>query len=302
MPGEVVKAKEYFEKAIVLEPDSAIYNTALASVYTFLGAVGYLNSSEAYTKAREYAKRALELDDTLAESHLTIAMVKMFFEWDWKGAEDSFKKTLEINPGSSDGHQYYSMFLQMMRRDDEAVVQAKIAVELNPLSPLTNSLLGDAYRNSGRYAEAIEIYSKILQADPNYRNSVYGLGWSYWELGETENAETTFMKAQNMTGADDKGITQLGYIYAKSGKVEKANECLRKLIEREKREKNTGLSVDLAIVYTGLGDYDKAFEHLEKAYEDKHGGLLFIRSVHWDELNDDPRMASLLNRMNLSDE
>ena len=79
-------------------------------------------------------------------------------------------------------------------------------------------------------------------------------------------------------------------------------QCLQKLIEREKREKNTGLSVDLAIVYTGLGQIDKAFEQLEQAFEDKHGGLLFIRSIHWEELNDDPRMTSLLKRMNLHDE
>lgn len=301
-PTEVFKAKKYYEKAIALEPNSAEYNTAMASVYTFLGAVGYMNSNEAYTKAKDFGTKALKLDDSFAESHLAIAMVKMFFEWDWKGAEESFKKTIDINPGSSDAHQYYSMFLQIMRRDNEAVIQAKIAAELNPLSPLTNSILGDAYRNSGRFAEAIDIYSKISQADPQYRTSVYGLGWSYWELGETENAEKTFMKAQNMTSADDKGITQLGYIYAKTGRIEKANECLRKLLEREKREKDTSLSVDHAIIYSGLGEFDKAFEYLEKAFREKQGGLLFIRSIHWKELNVDPRMTSLLKRMNLFEE
>jgi tetratricopeptide (TPR) repeat protein len=226
-------------------------------------------------------------------------MVKMFFEWDWKGAEESFKRTLELNPGSSEGHQYYSMFLQIMRREDEAIIHAKIAVELNPLSPLTNSMLGDAYRNAGRFAEAIDVYTKILQADPQYRHVLYALGWAQWELGEKEIAEKTFLKAQNLTRSDDKGITQLGYIYAKSGREDKARDCLQKIIEREQREKDTNLKVDLAIIYTGLGELDKVFECLEEAFKQKHGGLLFIRSLHWKELDKDPRLNDLLKRMNL---
>jgi len=300
-PNEVFKAKEYFAKALELEPDNSEYNTAMASVYTYLAAVGYLKSEDSYPKAQEYAMRAMELDDSNADSHLTIAMVKMFFEWDWKGSEEAFKKALELNPGSSDSHQYYSMFLQMMRRDDEAVIQAKIATELNPLSPLTVSMLGDAYRNSGRFAEAIEVYGKILQADPQYRHAIYALGWSQWELGEIETAEKTFRTAQSMTGQDDKGITQLGYIYARTGREKEANDCIKKLIERGKKEKDSSLHVDLAIIYSGLGEFDMAFEYLEKAFEQKHGGLLFICSIHWKKLRNDPRYHDLLKRMNLSE-
>jgi tetratricopeptide (TPR) repeat protein len=243
--------------------------------------------------------RAMELDDKNADSHLTIAMVKMFFEWDWEGSEAAFKKALELNPGSSDSHQYYSMFLQIMRRDDEAIIQAKIAAELNPLSPVTVSILGDAYRNSGRHAEAIEVYSQILQADPQYRHAMYALGWAQWELGEIETAEKTFLKAQIMTGSDDKGITQLGYIYAKTGREDKAREYLQKILNREKREKDTNLKVDLAIIYAGLHEFDKAFECLEEAFRQRHGGLLFIRSIHWKELSQDPRMDDLQKRMKI---
>ncbi len=301
-PHEVFKAKSFFERAIELEPNISEYNTAMSSVYTFLAAVGYLRSEVAYPKAMKYAERALELDDSNADSHLSIGMVKMFFNWDWKGAEEAFKKTLELNPGSSDGHQYYSMFLQIMRRDDEAIIQGKIAVELNPLSPLTNSMLGDAYRNAGRFAEAIEVYTKILQADPQYRHVLYAMGWAQWELGETEIAEKTFLKAQSLTKSDDKGLTQLGYIYAKTGREDKARDCLNKIIDRSKREKDTNLEVDLAIIYTGLGEFDHAFECLEKAFKEKHGGLLFIRSIHWKEIEKDPRMDDLLKRMKIKQE
>jgi tetratricopeptide (TPR) repeat protein len=151
-----------------------------------------------------------------------------------------------------------------------------------------------------RYDEAILQYKNAIELDPTFRGSLYGIGFVHLSKGEYKTAIEYLQKAQSFTGDSLKGITPLGYAYALSGEISKAKEYLNKILEREKRDNNEDLEMDLAIVYAGLKDYDKTFYYLGKAYEKRDGGMVFL-NVHpeWTKLRPDPRFQSLIKRVGL---
>jgi tetratricopeptide (TPR) repeat protein len=298
-PDSAKKAMDYYRRAHELEPEYPLPYSGLSRVFAFLGATGYMLPKIAYPKAKEYAIKALEKDDQISESHLCLAMVKLLFEWDWPGAEASFKKAINLSPGSAETYQYYRLYLNILGKDKQALEAAEKAYELDPLSLLINNSLADAYFMIGQFDEAIEQYKKTLDLDANFRTALYGLGWAYWANGDAKKSLQIFKQAQKETGHALKGITQLGYVYAKLGHVDKAKECLNKMKQRQEKEKDISLDMDFAVLYSGLNDYDKVFYHLEKAYEQRFGGLIFITGRHWAELKGDPRYRKLLQKMGL---
>jgi TolB-like protein/Tfp pilus assembly protein PilF len=298
-PDSVKQSIEFFQKASELEPEFPLAYSGLSRAYSFLGATGFLPSKSSYPKAKEYAMKALEIDDQLSDSHLTLAMVKFLFDWDWQGAEQCFKKAIELNPGSAETYQYYRMYLNVMGREEEAIAAAEKAVKLDPLSVNVLDSLADAYFHAGQYDRAIAQYQKILELDPDFRTALYSLGWAYWQKGETQRALETFKEAQHQTGHALKGLTQLGYAYAKMGMKKEALDCLAKLKQRKKIEKNVSFHMDFAVLYSGLNEFDKVFYHLDRAYEEHFGGLIFITGRHWQEIKSDKRYHELLKKMGL---
>jgi TolB-like protein/Tfp pilus assembly protein PilF len=295
----VKKAEFFYHKSLEKERDFPLPYTGISACYSFFGAIGYLPSKEAYPKAKQYAHKALDLDKNLSESHLALAMVQFFFDWDWSGAENSFKRALDLNPGSANSHHYYSMYLMVMHRYDEALEEIKIAISLDPLALPINAALGDALVYSGNITEGIEQYEKTLELDPKFRTAIYHLGWALWQAGQKEKAIQTFKQAHDLVDHALKGITQLGYVYAQTGRIDKANECLEKLKRRQKVEKDVSLDLDFAVIYTGLEKYDMVFEHLERAFEERVGGLVFITNPHWKHLEKDQRFQKFLSKMGL---
>lgn len=298
-PPDTYKALELFRKASKIDPSYPLPYSWIAGCYSFLGAIGFLPPQEAYPKAKEYAIKSLELDNNLPEAHLSVGIVNLFFEWDWEGVKDSLQKAIELNPSLASAHQFYAMYLKLMDKIEGAVREAEQAHFLDPLSAPISDCLGDIYFHAGRFDLAIEQYKKTLELDQNFRKSYFGLGWTYWEKGELERSLEIFKKVQNIPGKDFWGTSLTGCAYAMLGNEEKALECLKELEEKERTEKGISLDIDFAIIYTGLKNFDKVFFHLEKAYNERQGGMIFIKNRPWKAIQKDPRFKVLMDKMGL---
>ncbi len=237
-PGSANTAISYFHKAIKKQPDFALPYSGLASCYCFLGAVAFIPSDKAYPEAKKYYLKALELNPSLPEAHLSKAMTNYFYDWDWAGADESFKKAFLLNPGSADAHRYYAMFLMTIGKPQEALKYAQQAVVLDPLSLPANHILANAYVNMLQFDKAIDQYHKVLELNPAFWTSIYGLGWTYIQMGENDKATRTFEEMYKHHGQDLGGTTQLTYVYAKTGKTEQAMRYLAQMKEREKKQQS----------------------------------------------------------------
>jgi tetratricopeptide (TPR) repeat protein len=293
------KALEYYRRAIDLEPQFALAYSAISACYVFLAAIGYISSKSAYTLAKEYATKSLELDSQLSESHLSLAMVKFFLDWDWIEAEKYFNKSIELNPGSAVAYHNYSLFLSAMGRFSENIEVAEKACQLDPLSLVNNNGLGNAYFYAGRFDEAIQQLDRTLELDPNFVIAINSLGWIYLKKGNIQKAIQLFKKAQKQTGLGIKKITPLAYAYAKTGKIEESKRLLAKMVQKRRKEKEVELNLDLALIYLGLEDYNQVFYHLEEAFEHHYGELVFLRLPQWKELTSDARYDDLIHRIGL---
>lgn len=297
-PSDVRKSLEYLEQAIQLDENFAKAYSALSGCYVYLGAFGQMPSAAAYPKAKEFAQKALQLDDSLPESHLSIAMVE-FFNWNWDAAYKSFIKTLELNPNSAEAHQYFAYYMLAIGNIKKAVAESEKALEIDPLSIPINASLGETYAHCGLFDQAKAQFLKTLELDNTFRAALNGLGWTHYFLGEHDEAIERLKQSQDLLGDPLKSNAALGYIYAKLGMKTEFEQCFAKLEERTKNEKDVSFLFDYAIINMGLKNYDKAFEYLERAYDEKIGGLIFIRGRYWKEIHDDPRFKELIIKMNL---
>ena len=299
-PEHTLRAKTFFEKAIEIQPDFALPYAGISSCFTFLGSLNMMRSDSAFIPAREFALKSLEIDPFHPMPHLALAMVEYFYDWNWSGAEKSFKKALELSPGAAYGHHYYSMYLMTMRRNEQALDEALHACKLDPLSlPVSHNLAG-AYIQLGQFDKAIEQLEKILEVDQNFILSTISLGWAYLELGKENKAMEFFLKAGKQMGNSPKAQTFAAYIYGKTGKQSKAEEILERMKESANIDQNIMIDQDMAIVYAGLGDYESAFKHLNKALESKLASMVFITHTQWRALHSDPRFKKILRAMGLS--
>lgn len=300
MPDDIKKAVSFFEEANKIDPEYVLPYVGLSNCYLVLGALGIVSTHISYPKAKEYALLALEKDDNLSESHLSIALTQLFYDWNWKAAEKSFLKALEIQNNSADAHHTFSIYLISQVRFNEALFHAEESVKLDPLSLPINEWLANVFWYMRRYDEAIEQHKKTLELDPYFRGSMYGLGFCYLAKGEIDKAIEFMENAQRLSGDPLKGLAPLGYAYAVSGQTEKANDCISKLYKRKERDIQQDLDVDLAIIYTGLQDYDKTFYYLQKAFEQRSGSMIFMNaSPEWGKLKSDQRFTELLEKIGL---
>jgi len=296
-PSEIKQAVEHFKTAIQLDPEFPLSYASLSACYAYLGATGYLKSQIAYPKAKTYAEKAIGLDDNIAESHNSMAMVYLFYEWKWNDAEKEFHKSLELNPSAAETYYAYHVYLAAMDRKKEMLKAIEKAQLLDPLSPLINNSVAQVYMALGRLEESAEQFKKILEQDPSFRAALNGLGWVEIRKGNYQKALEIFEESQRRAKNVLKGTTPLGFIYGLMGEKEKAEDCLNKLFLRQEQEPETSLNIDIAVVYAGIGDIDKVFEYLNKAYEERSGGILFIRNPNWDVIHNDPRYHDLVKKM-----
>ncbi|MCA1639595.1 MAG: hypothetical protein LC768_14900, partial [Acidobacteria bacterium] len=289
------KSVEYYEQAIAVDPNYAIAYAKLSVAYTLLAANGILNPKEFIPKAEAAARKALELNENLADAHLAMAMLNQA-AWDWAAAEAAFKRAIELNSNLADVRLRYSTYLGVIGRHDEAIIEAKRARELDPLSLRTSLSVADAFLFARRFDEAIAESKKILELDKNYIPAYSTLGYSYAAKGMYGEAIATYQEIMRRSGDSTSLQIYLGAAYARSGEREKALEILKQL-ETGKESSESG---ELPVLYVALGEREKAFASFEKAYAARDLQLQFLKvESNFDSLRDDPRFQDLLRRVGL---
>ena len=249
-------------------------------------------------KAKEAAKRALEIDDTLPEAHSSLATVNWWYDWDWLAAERELRRAIELNPNYASGHEQYGRYLVSMGRFDEGIEENKRGVQLDPLSLRANANLGQSLYFSRRYAQAIEQLRKAIDMDPNFWVAHSDLGLAYEQKGQFPEAIAELQKAVLLEGAIPAPTALLGRAYAVSGKRAEAQKVLDELKERSKRSYVPPYNI--AIIYTGLGEKDQALAWLEKAYAERSFYLTLLKvDPDLDSLRSDPRFQDLARRVGL---
>jgi len=295
---EFYKAMSYSEQALAKDPKFALAYVLQAGCYELLCLNGYLAPRDSYPKAKEALIKALDLDDGLGEAHASLGYLKLVADWDLAGAEKEFKRALTLSPSSVDVYILDSMYLAEMRRFDEAIAGYKRAVELDPTGPQTYAYLGWGYYWAGRFDEAITQTKKALEIDPTNLNAQFTLimiDALKGMFGEAVAQADKLLSA--LPSLDDAQIlSNFAWIYAVSGGQEKARTFLKRMLDlRAKRYVDAYM---IGGVYAGLGEKDKAFEWLNKAFEEHAGQMVVIKVDHWiDNLRSDPRYKDLLKKM-----
>ncbi len=304
-PEDRNKAIKIYEEAIEKEPNFALPYSGLANCYSILGSTDQMDSKIAYPKAKKAALKALELDNNLMEAYLSLATVKLYYDWDDVAANELIQKALELNPGTAAAHQNYALYLlitgNLTGKLKEAVKESEMAVQLDPLSMPNNLFLATVYFLNQQHDNALQQYDKILELDPRFRAAIEGKGWVYSIKGEWKKAIKYFKEYQKLTNSPLKGITGLGYAYAKAGQIAKAKQILNKLGERESLEKDAAISMDYALIYMGLQDYDKVFYYLEKAtleriMQDRFGLMFFKYHPLFEDIRKDARYEKWIGK------
>jgi len=285
------KAIEYLEQAIKKDPSYAPAYAELGETYRSLTWAGLLLPKEARQKEEWAALKALQIDDTLAEAHVLMANIREM-DWDWLGAEAEYKRALELDPNSIRAHQTYAWNLKMLGRLDEAMLHLKRAQELDPLALDISWDIGVSLSFSRQYDRAIEQFQKTIEIDPNFVPAHNGLVQAYQGKGMYDEAIAELKNAKA-------GGAQLAYAYAVAGKRDEAQKILDELKELSKQHYVSPF--DFALIYVGLGDKDRAFEWLNKTYEENPYRIGFLKvNPRFDSLRSDPRFADLLRRMKLA--
>jgi len=295
----IQKGMQCFRQAIEKDPNYALAYSGIADCYSNLGFY-FLAPQEAFPKAMAAAKQALELDDSLAEVHTSRAFILDKYEWNWPAAEIEFKRAIELNPNYANSYHWYALFLGAMDRWVESAAEAKKAVDLEPLSAQFRMVLGVTLYQMRLYDKAVEEFKKTIEMDPTFFPSHFFLGWwTYPEMAMFEQAFAEAQKAIELTGGASITKASLGYAYAMAGRAEEARKILGELAEISKK---TYVSpVAIAVIHARLGEKDKAFEYLEKAYEIRDHWMDYLKVLRmFDPLRGDPRFADLLKKMNLA--
>ena len=295
------KALGFFQQAIERDPNFALAYSGLADTYDLLGgpeAGGDMSPNEVLPKAKAAALKAIEIDETLAEPHVSLAHAKYYYDRDWAGAEREFKKAIELNPNYAQAHFWYAVYLSVVGRQREALAEIRRAQELDPLSLPINAWVGRILALLGQTDEAIEQLRKTIEMDSNFILARHRLGLLYEEKGMYDEAISEFQQVLKLSGGRPLGIANLAHAYVLAGKRE---EGLKNLDELLRLSKQRFVSPSLiAIIYVALGDKDKAFAWLDEA--DKAHDLNVVRikeDPRYASLRSDPRFAELVHRVGL---
>lgn len=295
--ADLQKSIEYFNQALEKDPNYALAYAGLAASYTVL-ANSYLPPNETFPKAKAYATRALELDETLAEAHIAMGAARLLYDWNWAEAERELKRAQALNPNNADTHDLYGYYLNAMGRLDEASAQTRLSEELDPLSPMINTDVGVNYYYAQQYDQSIAQNEKTVNLDSRFFIAYLWLGQAYEQKKMYAEAIATFQKGMNQAERHPQLLASLGHAYALAGQRDKAQKALDELREMSKQRYVSPYLI--AVVYAGLGDKDQTFAWLEKAYEDRSFFLIWLNvEPRFEGLRDESRFAALARRVGL---
>ena len=293
------KALGFYQQAIEKDPRFALAYAGMADNYV-LAADVFIAPREAFSKAKEAGLKAIELDDNLAEAHASLGFVHFHYDWDWAAAEKEFKRALALNPQSAQAHIHYTDYLAGMGRFNEANDQGRQALEIDPVSTLANLVLGWAFFSAGRIDDALQQFSKAVELNPNDALARIFFGRAYLGKGMGQRGIEEMEVAHRGEPDEPLVLGLLGYGYAVTGRRADALKTLQDLDEIEKKHYVSRIA--RVYVYAGLGDKDKAFEWLEKAYQERSDSLAwFRRDPESKSLQADPRFAVLMRKIGFTE-
>jgi TolB-like protein/Flp pilus assembly protein TadD len=291
---------DFFNQAIEKDPRYALAYAGLADAYALIADFNVLPTREVTPKLQSSAARALELDDTLAEAHTSLAWAS-FHVWDWPGAEREFKRAIDLNPRYATAHLWYGEYLSALGRFDEALTELSHALEQNPLSPETNLALANRSYYARQSGSAIEQAQKALALDSTFVPAHVLLGRVYAQKASYPEATAEFQKALELSEGDTNELAALGYAQAVSHQGSEARKTLEALT---KRSQDTYVQpMWIAVIELGLGENNQAFDWLEKAYADRSAWLVDLKvDPFFDSIQTDSRFQNLLRRVGLAGE
>jgi serine/threonine-protein kinase len=289
----------YFQKAVQEDPDFALAHVGLADAYILLAysSYGAMNPRHAYPQAKQAAIKALEIDDTLAEAHTSLAMIQCSYDWDWASAEREFKRAIALNPNYAWAHHWYAIYLAQMGRHAEAELEIRTARQLDPFSLIINAVCGLLLFLKGEYDRAISDLQETLKLEPNFWHAHLYLGYAYFAKGSYEKAIESEDRATALSGHAAYPTSILGSLYGLTGDVVRAREMLHRLEERAKEVYVPPFY--FSNIYYGLGDMDAVFACFERALEDHDPALLFFKfwPLFDGRTRSDPRFVEMLKRI-----
>jgi serine/threonine-protein kinase len=298
------RAIEFFEKAIALQPD---YAHAYAGIATALGCqwfFGILPAERAIPQCKAANARALALDDGLGEAYLSLSITKFFFDWDWRDAERTFTRSIELNPNNAETLSYYALFLVFEGRVEEAMALSRKALAIDPLAPLINMNVGWTYFAAGRPDEASRVAAKMIEIEPDFYGAYWLQGAVHLSAGEYQAAAGQLRRAVTL-GGHQVVVADLAAACSLAGAAAEANALLDQMVDL--RRQHYVPAICLARVYSRLGNTKAAIEWLEAAFAERNGELVFleqeIAAAADDDplrrLADEPRVEALLDGMRL---
>jgi serine/threonine protein kinase/tetratricopeptide (TPR) repeat protein len=295
-----IKAIECFQQAIARDPSYALAHCGVADCYSLRANYGLCSPAEGYSRANEAALRAMEIDQALAEAHVSLAFVKADYTWEWSGAEKGFQRAIALKPNHAIAHQWYGYALWRTGKFEESIAEHKRALELDPLSLAVNRNLGLALLIARHYDPAISQLRKTLEMDPGFVLARDYLGIAYAKKGMYKEAVTECEKAAAIVSATPYALSALGYVYAVSGKKAEAQSVLGRL--KGLSQQRYVSSRFAAGICAGLGEKDETFDLLRAAYEDRslQIGPGIIADPALDSVRSDPRFRDLLRQTGLS--
>ena len=300
-PTDLEKARQNFERALEIDPGYALAHAAMADYYSALPFYSSSKPDEVFPKAKAAVARALELDGQLAEAHAALAYIRTYYDWDWRDAGKEFELALARDPNNASLRHRYSRYLSSVGRTDEALVQMQRARELDPLSLIIQANVGVIHYFGRQFEETLRHLQRLAVAEPDFPVAHWGIGLAREQMGDMDGALASFQKAAELTERGTNVLASLGRAYAVSGKPDEARKILQELTARAKQRYVP--SYQIALVYAGLGDKDKAFESLEKAFEERSTLLTYLKmDPRFDSLRGDPRFKAMLRRLNFLDE
>lgn len=302
--ADINKSIEYFQQAISKDPAYSLAYAGLADGYALIPSYALNTSNDAYPKARTAALKALELDESLAEAHATLATVLYEFDWKFAEAENEFKRSVELNPNYATAHHWYAEYLLSMGRRDEALTEIKRAQECDPLSLIINGIVGVVHSVRGEHDLAIAQLKKTVEMEPNFVRAHLFLADAYMAAGKFDEAITEYEKLYVMIGdppdVASRGWDKVRAAYKTSGEKGFWEQMVRFGEEQRASKRNASPPlIVMAGIHAQAGNKDRAFEYLERSFQEREPDLLRLNGPFMDPLRSDPRFQDILRRIGL---
>jgi serine/threonine-protein kinase len=297
--GQLQRAMECFEQAIQRDPRFALAYTGLADSFGSLGVWGFLPPHDAFPRAAALARQSLALDPALAEAHASLALIHMFYDWDWADAEQKLARAIELNPGHALTHLWAGHFLSIVGRFDEALAEVLHAQALDPLSPSLNANVGWTFHLAGQQDRAIDELQRVLARFPGNPMALLYLGFAYVEAGKREEALTSLRAATEAPGGIPFAAESVGWVLGLAGDAGGARAILGRSLAR--LQTSYIPSSAIACIFLGLGEDGPMFEWLERAAEERDALMPWLGFMPaFNRVRPNPRFRALLTMIGLA--